>query len=217
MSNWLTRRTLNQKLAILAALLGAVALPASPYRGSRVTLDMKELAALVQRDQDHVTPLDLASWIIANRSDYRLIDLRTDVEFGAYHIPGAEHVSVAGLLDAQLGRQDKIVLCSEGGERAAQGWMFLKAMGYTGVYVLRGGMAGWRSDVLWPTLPSGVSSSDAASVERLKSISAFFGGAIRAAGDEKIASQTLTLPKVEAPASIAGPASPVGRKKKEGC
>ncbi len=217
MRNWLIRLTLNQKLAVLALVLGAAAVSASPYRGARVTLDTRELTAIVQKDQDHVAPLELASWIIANRSDYRLVDLRSDTEFGAYHIPGAENIPIAHLTDAQLGRLETIILCSEGGEHSAQGWMLLKAMGYRGVYVLRGGMEGWRNEVLWPVLAVDTSSGDAARIERLKSISAFFGGTPRASGDARATEPAASLPKVEAPASVPGPAKAAVRKKKEGC
>ena len=54
MPGWFSRLTLNQKLAAAALLLGAVALFASPYPGTRVTLDAKELALIVGTEADHV-------------------------------------------------------------------------------------------------------------------------------------------------------------------
>ncbi len=217
MRDWLIRLTQNQKLALAALALGVLALPAMPYRGTSVTLDAKELGALAERDLDQVAPLELASWIIESRSDYRLIDLRSSPAYAAYHIPGAENVSIGRLADAELGRLEKIVLCSEDGVHAAQGWVVLRAMGFKGAYILRGGLAGWLSDVLAPVVPANATAEDSARIERLKAISAFFGGALREAGDVRTALPVLNLPKVEAPASAAGIPKAPAKKKKEGC
>ena len=87
--------TLNQKLAIVAVALGALALFSVPHRGPVVTLDTRELALIVDKEVDHVTPSELAAWIVQGRSDYRLVDLRTASHYVAYHIPTAENVTVA--------------------------------------------------------------------------------------------------------------------------
>ena len=129
MMRWLSSLTLNQKLAVLALALGAVALAATPYPGSRVTLDARELALVVSREADHVECTELAAWVVESRADYRLIDLRTEAEFGQSHIPGAVNIPLAGLMDAGLGRQEKLVLYSEGGIHSAQAWMLLRAQG----------------------------------------------------------------------------------------
>ena len=76
MSGWFSRLTLNQKLALAAVALGAVALFAAPYPGSKVTLDARELALVVGTEADHVEAPELAAWIIENRADYRLVDLQ---------------------------------------------------------------------------------------------------------------------------------------------
>jgi len=80
----------NTKIGLLVCLLGLVAAFAgSPYKGSRVTIDTVDLAGIVQREVDHINPVDLSDWIVKGKSDYRLIDLRTQAEFDQYHIPGA--------------------------------------------------------------------------------------------------------------------------------
>ncbi len=69
----------NAKLGLLVCFLGLLAAFAgTPYKGARVTMDMKELAAIVQREVDHVAPEDLADWIIKGKVDYRLLDLRSE-------------------------------------------------------------------------------------------------------------------------------------------
>jgi rhodanese-related sulfurtransferase len=227
MAGWFARLTLNQKLALAAVALGAVALVAAPYPGSKVTLDAKELALVVGTEADHVEAPELAAWIIQGRADYRLLDLRSDAEFAQYHIPTAVNVPVNVLTDAGLGRQEKLVLYSEGGIHSAQAWMLLKAQGYTSVYMLKGGLDEWKDQVVFPVVADNPTPSERARDERLRSISAFFGGQPRsaeaaaagtAARPGQASSQTPALPKVAAPPSPAGGGKPAPpRKKKEGC
>ena len=130
--------TLNQKLAAVALVLGALALFSQPHRGPVVKLDTRELAMIVEREVDHVTPAELAAWIVEGRSDYRLLDLRSSQDYAAYHIPTAENVPVAQLPEFPLLPTEKVVLYSEGGIHAAQAWMLVRAQGHTAVYTVLG-------------------------------------------------------------------------------
>ena len=220
-----SRLTLNQKLALGAVVLGAAALFATPYPGSTVTLDTKELALVVGTEADHVEAPELAAWIIESRADYRLIDLRTEAEFAQYHIPTAVNIPMNVLTDAGLGRQEKLVLYSEGGIHSAQAWMLLRAQGFKSVYMLKGGLDEWKDQVVFPVVPDNPTLDERARDERLKSISAFFGGQPRSAA--AVAAGAAVMPGM-APAamparpSVVAPPSPAGgpkpaAKKKEGC
>jgi rhodanese-related sulfurtransferase len=205
----------NTKLGLLVCLIGLfAAFAGSPYKGTRVTIDTVDLAGIVQREVDHVTPTDLADWIIKGKSDYRLIDLRTPAEYTQYHIPGAEEVALAALPDYGLERNEKIVLYSEGGIHSAQAWFLLKAMGYPSVYMLRGGLDDWMDLVLFPSMPTNPDSEQRAAFTKMEEVSKFFGGAPRTAAAEPDA--TLPLPKLQVPGSPSVP-PPVRKKKKEGC
>lgn len=227
MPGWLSRLTLNQKLAAAALLLGATALFASPYPGAKVTLDAKELALIVGTEADHVEATELAAWIIEGRADYRLIDLRARAEFEQYHIPTAVSIPMNVLTEAGLGRQEKLVLYSEGGIHSAQAWMLLRAQGYTSVSMLKGGLDAWKDQVVFPVVADNPTPDERARDERLRSISAFFGGQARsaaavAAGASAMpgmaAPATPVLPKVVAPPSPSGGAkAATAKKKKEGC
>ena len=226
MRNWMSTLTLNQKLAAGGVLLGAVALFATPYPGSRVTLDAKELALAVGTESDHVEAPELAAWVIESRADYRLVDLRSEAEFAQYHIPGAVNVPMGNLTDAGLGRQEKLILYSDGGIHSAQAWMLLKAQGYKGVYMLKGGLEEWKDRVVFPVLADNPTPDQRSRDERLRTISTFFGGQPRSAGAVAAGGAGMpgmampagpALPKVSAPASPAGGARPGAAKKKEGC
>jgi len=213
----LPRLTLNQGLAVLALALGTLALASQPHRGPFVKLDARELSLVVEKEVDHVTPAELAAWIIEGRADYRLMDLRTSEEYAAYHIPTAENVPLSGLADYPLLRSEKIVLYSEGGIHSAQGWMLLRAQGYVPVYMLLGGLDAWKDEVLFPTLAADADPQQRARFERAAAMAGFFGGQPRAGGTEAGSAAPVDLPKLVAPPPAPGPATPVKKKKKEGC
>jgi rhodanese-related sulfurtransferase len=224
MPGWFSRLTLNQKLAAAALLLGAAALFASPYPGTRVTLDAKELALIVGTEADHVEATELAAWIIESRADYRLIDLRTPAEFEQYHIPTAVNIPMNVLTESGLGRQEKLVLYSEGGIHSAQAWMLLRAQGYTSVSMLKGGLDAWKDQVVFPVLADNAAAAERARDERLRSISAFFGGQPRSAAAGANAMPGVAVPATPLlPKAVAPPSPPGGakaapaKKKKEGC
>lgn len=214
--------TLRRSLAAAALALGALAMAGNPVRGHVVTLDTKELAAIVGGEVDHVSPAELADWIVRGAPDYRLVDLRPEAEFAAYHIPTAENVPITQLPDWGLARNEKVVLYSEGGIHSAQAWMLMRAQGYKGVYMLRDGLEGWKEQVVFPVAPANPDAREAARFERAAQLARFFGGQPRAAGAADAGAPALTIAPPAAPgASPATPARkggpPAARKKKEGC
>jgi len=216
--HWMSSLTLNQKLAALAFVLGVVAVFAKPTGGGAVTIDPNDLARIVETEVDHVDPLDLADWIMAGRADYRLVDLRDEKAFGEYHIPGAQRLLITDLPDAGLPRNEKIVLYSDGGIHSAQAWFLLKAKGYTGVYMLLGGLDAWRDEVLFPTLAENPTPYQQQRNAKLTAIARHFGGQPRSgAADTEAAPQIAAMPKLELPAGVAAPAGAAKKKKKEGC
>jgi rhodanese-related sulfurtransferase len=209
--------SLNQKLACGALALGALALFARPNRDNVVTLDVKELATIIDKEDDHVTASELAGWIVAGRSDYRLIDLRSEKEYAEYHIPTAENVTLTALPETSLLANEKVVLYSEGGIHASQGWMLLRAKGFKNAYTLKGGLDQWKEDVLFPTRAETATPEERARFERAAALARFFGGSPRTGGAQVATVKTPEMPKVERPAPSAGATAAAPRKKKEGC
>ena len=217
MSEQKTRRFgINRVLAIVALVLGLLAIFGDPYQGHVVQIDTKELASIVEGEVDHVTVQELADWIIQGDAEYRLLDLRDAAEFAEYHIPTAEHVSLGELVDYPLSRNEKIVLYSGGGIHSAQAWMLLQANRYRGSYMLLGGLAAWKDEVLFPAFPEDAGPELAAEIERASYVSEFFGGTPRhgvADAGEEIAAP---MPEVEMPAQPIVPKR-TKKKAKEGC
>jgi len=217
MKNIFSKLSMNKKLALLAFALGLIAVFAgNPYRGNSVTLDTKELALIVDKTVDHVSAEELADWIIQGKSDFKLLDLRTEKEFNEYHIPPAELVPLADLNEYPLLRNEKIVLYSEGGIHSAQAWMLLKAKGYRGVYILFGGLEEWTDKILFPKISQNATQEQLAAFEKMKEVSKFFGGFPQTGGTAEEVSAKKSMPKFEMPSGTYAPTTGK-KKKKEGC
>ena len=222
----LDRLSRNQKLALFAVALGLGALVIGTPRSGKVTIDERELAAMVEGEVDHVTPDELADWIVAGRQDFRLIDLRTPAEFAEYHIPQAENRTITALADADLARNEKIVLYSAEGIHSAQAWFLLKAKKFPAVYILLGGLKQWTEQVVFPETPGeGATPAERIAFAGAAERARFFGGAPRAAAVAGAgapaalttpAGSASVLPKVVPPPPSA-PAGAAAKKKKEGC
>lgn len=138
---------MRRALLVAALVAGALApIAGSPYRTPQ--LDVRRLAAQIEAERDHVTAVELAEWIRERRAGLRVIDLRTREEFDRYHVPSAVHVPLPELVARDFPRGDTIVLVSEAGGHAAQGWVLMQARGYTNVFFLRGGLQEWEEDVI---------------------------------------------------------------------
>lgn len=213
--------TLNQKLGLLALGLGALAVFANVGPRRTISVHAKEILTAVEREEDHVTPSELAAWIIEGRADYRLVDLRDERAFAEYHIPTAVNVALATVADGALGRTEKIVLYGDGGIHAAQAWIVLRGLGYTRVYTLLEGLDAWKDDVLFPVMPQSPSPQAQARFERAAQVAKFFGGQPRAAaqasGDVPVALPALTEIQALAPPTLPAGAHSGPRKKREGC
>jgi len=207
--------TPTRMAALLLLSLGIIGLFAGdPYHRSTARVDTRELAAIVEGELDHVTAQELADWIIQGKTDFRIIDLRTEQEYASYHIPHAERVPITGLMDYGLVRTEKIVLYSGGGIHSAQAWMLLKAHDYRGVYILLGGLDAWSEDVLFPSLPGEASPQELAAFERAAQVSRFFGGTPRQGVEEKSLSSPMPAPP---PPQLSGQSTAKPKKRKEGC
>jgi rhodanese-related sulfurtransferase len=174
------RPNLVPSLALLAAVLGALAaLTGNPYATRDATVDVNALARVVEHEDDHVTAVELAEWIKDRREGLRVVDVRSQSDFDAYHLPTAERIPLAELSTSSLRPSETIVLYSEGGAHAAQGWVFLRALGYEHVYFLRGGVLDWLEEVMNPSRAEGSSTGDSVEFARAAALSRYFGGVPR--------------------------------------
>jgi rhodanese-related sulfurtransferase len=166
----------------VALLLGvAAAFAGTPDRARNARLDVESLARAVEHEDDHVTAIELAEWIRERRPGLRVVDIRSNDEFDALHIPTAERIPLSDLSKTPFRRDETIVLYSEGGAHAGQGWVFLRALGYTQVYFLRGGLREWLDDVMSPVIAPTATDSARKAFTRVSDLSRYFGGSPRIA------------------------------------
>jgi rhodanese-related sulfurtransferase len=140
--------------AVIILLAAALALAATMAKGTgEGAVNASAIAKVVNAEQDHVTPGELARWIVEKRKDYELVDIRSAWEFDDYHIPTAINIPLAQLFEdsglKQLSREKKIVLYGFGAGHAAQAQLLLGLKGYQ-AYSLRDGISDWWETIMSP-------------------------------------------------------------------
>ncbi len=163
---------------------------------------LASIAGEISREQDHVDPLDLATWIRDRREGLRIVDVREGLDSATYVIPGAEAVPLDRVPSLVVAPGESVVLYSDGGTHAAQAWVLLRARGVTNVRVLKDGMAAWEDEVLAPRTPSVADDSARRRFTRARELSLWFGGRPRL---EETAPPASTPSPVAAPATAARP------------
>lgn len=167
----------RQKLLATALLLGAAApFAGAPVAGARTGLDVAALGRMVEREEDHISAIQLGEWLRTGRPDLRVLDVRSQASYDSAHIPQAVHVALDSLAAAGLRPAETIVLYSDAGAHAAQAWVFLQALGYRRVFFLRGGFYEWMEAVMSPALAVDASDRERAAFEKAASLSRYFGG-----------------------------------------
>lgn len=75
-----------------------------------------------------------------------LLDVRTDKEYEAGHIPGAVHIPLAEIGDRikKLKKDKDLVVYCQSGNRSIWAIKRLMGMGYKNLYNLKGGYHAWR-------------------------------------------------------------------------
>lgn len=197
--------------AVVAVFLGgALALAATITRGPGAgPIDAPSLVQTIIAERDHVTPRELARWIIEKKQDYQLIDIRLPWQFRDYHIPTAVNIPLAELFQPgginQLSRSKKIVLYGLGAGHAAEAQLLLRLKGYN-AYSLREGISAWWDDVMTPASLLSENPSPQG-YQQAKQLRQYFLGAGRTTG--KII-PTVPLP---VPPNASQPAPPQGKFK----
>ncbi|MDB4949204.1 MAG: rhodanese-like protein [Gemmatimonadetes bacterium] len=218
------RWTPPRLLAGASAVLGLLALVAGVSdRRAHGTVDVDRLARTVQAEEDHVTALELARWIKERKPGLRVVDVRTADEFAAFHVPTAERLSLPQVVRARFRPDETVVLYSEGGTHAAQGWFFLRAQGLEHVYFLRGGLYEWLQDIEKPVLREDASAAQRAAWSEQAALSRYFGGSPRVGGSESAEDEgsggpaAAPIPGIRAPDAGGATANAVRRTRAGGC
>lgn len=220
MKNLLEKLTLAQKLALIAFLLGFVALLiGNPNDVNKIVVNAKEMTLSTIKQNDRIAVKELADWIIKEKGDYTLVDLRSEKEYAEYNIPTSINIPIEDLLNSDLMRNQKIIVYGNDDITSAQAWFILRSAKYKAVYTLNGGLNAWKNEILFPKLDVNATAEQKAEFEKIKQVSLYFGGSpqLISGGTATVVNQEIkapTTPKISAPVSTGKPAA---KKKKEGC
>ncbi|MCP4406705.1 MAG: rhodanese-like domain-containing protein [Gammaproteobacteria bacterium] len=135
-------------------------------------------AQMVVDGEDHVTVNELTDWLIKDRRDFELVDIREQEDFTAGHIKGARHIPLATLLADKsledLPAAGKIVVYSNGSAHAAQAALLLRLMGRDALALL-GGYNYWQAYLNDP-VKAGVAEMDPVQRAQYQAVSCYFQG-----------------------------------------
>ena len=138
---------------------------------------LESAAQAASKKEDRVTIEQMADWIISNKQDFRLLDIRSEKEFDQGHIEAAENIPLASLtlpdtLQA-LPRERKLVVYSNGSEQAAKANIILRVAGFD-AYLLLGGYNHWQEHILNPDIPAEAADGEMPEQALKRAISCYF-------------------------------------------
>jgi len=117
------------------------------------------LAKQISGKEDHISSEELGQMIIDGDPDFIVIDIRSIEEYNAFHIKPSINIPLETLLEPEildeLDDEKLLVLYSNGGTHAAQGWVLLQQHGFANSTVLLGGLNYWVHVYSNPKPPTG--------------------------------------------------------------
>ena len=170
------------------------------------------LAQMAAAGDDHVTVQELSDWLIKDRRDFELVDIRETREFDVAHIEGARHIPLAALLSEQalsslpVGRT--IVVYSNGSAHAAQAALLLRLAGREALALL-GGYNYWHAYLNDPE-KAGVAEMDAAQRAQYQAVACYFAGEYLADAGLVPESGRIAAPTTSSAAQQTGNADALG-------
>ena len=140
-------------LIAVAALLAACGQPPEPGTGVAFT-DVAQSAA---RQEDRVSVEQLAEWLIEERQDFVLIDVRPQEDYAKGSIKDSRNIPLAELVADEtitgLPTDRKVVVYSNGSENAAKATTMLRLAGLD-AHLVTGGYNAWHERILNPDIPA---------------------------------------------------------------
>lgn len=175
-------KIVNKQLGFtIAIILGIIMIFLPGSDKSKFNFDPETLSSIILSNEDQISPETLSEWVVEERKDYRLIDIRDEKEFNEGNIKTSENIPLKDLLskdtlDDLSQDQKTIILYSNGNSHASQAWLILNSTGLDS-YILEGGMNYWNKNILNPAPPSGEVSDDEILIYRTKAaVAGYLGG-----------------------------------------
>lgn len=191
-------------LTITLVFLGFIAAILPDKTNSSAQLDAEELLRDLNTQNHTFTSDELADALINQDPSIQLIDLRSESEYKAWHMPGALNIPFRELFDEkwvayidQVARRN--VFYSNGTTISGEAWQLARQKGYKNNYILSGGLNEWFATIMDPEAPEASATDDELELySRRAAARMYFTGA-----------------KVKAPSANATGAKPLPRRKKK--
>lgn len=183
-------------LMAIAATLAACGQPPAP--ASQVSfIDVAQSAA---RQEDRVSVEQLAEWLIEERKDFVLIDVRSRDDFASASIRDARNIPLAELVTsetiASLPSDRKVVVYSNGSENAAKAVTMLRLTGRD-AQLVTGGFNAWHERVLNPDIPVEELDGESPQVSAQRAYACYFVGDRGEGGAERAEPKPFEPPVFE--------------------
>ena len=168
---------MKQCLLLATATLLLAGCGGSSAPGNQASLvDVAQAAA---RQSDRVGVNDLASWLIEERQDFVLIDVRSSADFEKGAIGEARNIPIAELVSAEtlatLPTDRKVVVYSNGSENGAKAATLLRVAGLD-AHVVSGGYNAWQARVLNPDISAEELDGESLQVSEQRAYACYFVG-----------------------------------------
>jgi rhodanese-related sulfurtransferase len=155
---------MSKRYIVLAILLIGIAygLTQLPDKPTRLGLSPKEFLVQITDPSRFLSTDLIAKRIIEQDPSLFLIDVRSPEEFEEYSIDGAVNIPLDYLLDEDWAgylNQDAmdIVFYSNSDIYSDQAWALSVQYGYSGLYIMKGGLNEWFRTIMLPTPPNELS------------------------------------------------------------
>jgi rhodanese-related sulfurtransferase len=149
-----------KQLGVIVLFLIGIILAFSPVNhNSNYSESAIEIAKQIIGKEDHISAEELGHMIIDGDPDFIVIDVRRQEEYNNFHIEPSVNIPLEDLLKPEtldeIDNDKLIILYSNGGTHAAQGWVLLQQLGFDNSTVLLGGLNYWVDVYTNPEPPTG--------------------------------------------------------------
>ena len=183
-------------LIAIAATLAACGQPTAPAG----QVSFVDVALSAAREEDRVSVEQLAEWLIEERKDFVLIDVRSRDDFAKASIRDARNIPLAELVTreiiASLPGDRKVVVYSNGSENAAKAATLLRLAGFD-AQLVTGGYNAWHERVLNPDIPVEELDGESPQVSAQRAYACYFVGDRGEGGAERAEPRPFEPPVFE--------------------
>jgi rhodanese-related sulfurtransferase len=162
-------------LIMVAAMLAACGKP--PETGA--TVSFMDVAQSAARGEDRVSVEQLAEWLIEERKDFVLIDVRSQDEYAQGKIHEAQNIPLAEIASSEtiatLPTDRKVVVYSNGSENAAKASTMLRLAGLD-AHMVTGGYNAWHQRILNPDISAEELDGESLKVSAQRAYACYFVG-----------------------------------------